>query len=342
MRSDGNVLGMSARSRRSLLTSSTLSVLLGALTISARAEAAPRKGLRITWARGTGAERCVGALGLQEDVKSRLGYDAFALPGELAVEGTVTRGPRGFRAEITVRDGEQRVLGTRQLESREADCRSLGEAVAVAITVAIDPEATGQPRSTDDAQLLAAMSAEPTPPPVAPPPPAPPAPSVRGHATLGAGASVGLVPGLGPFASLRLAAHLGARWELGVGANFWSESRERGLAFTLATGSLEACVAPWLAARGLRWCAAGHVGVFGVYVFSPALAPLDVGPTSWVGVETGPALALPVGGPWRVDIVASAMVPITRRQAYFEAPHVLAWEQSAVAGRAGLAFGADF
>lgn len=332
---------MSARSRRSFLTSSTLSVLLGALTISAGAEAAPRKGLRITWARGTGAERCVGALGLQEDVKSRLGYDAFALPSEVSVEGTVTRAPRGFRAEITVRDGEQRVMGTRQLESRETDCRSLGEAVAVAITVAIDPESTGQPRTSDDAQLLAAMAPQ-APPVVAAPAPAP-SPPLRGHATLGAGASVGLVPGLGPFASLRLAAHLGARWELGIGASFWSESREKGLAFTLATAAVEACVAPWVRARGLRWCAAGHVGVFGVYVFSPELAPLaDVGMSPWVGVETGPALALPLGGPWRLEISAAAMVPITKRQAFFEGPRALAWEQSVVAGRTGLGFGADF
>jgi len=33
------------------------------------------KGARIAWVRGVAAERCVGLAGLEEDVKSRLGYD---------------------------------------------------------------------------------------------------------------------------------------------------------------------------------------------------------------------------------------------------------------------------
>src|SRR5688500_15699138 len=116
-------------------------VLLAALFVSriASAQSTPRKGARLTWVGGIGAERCVGARGLEEDVKARLGYDPFALPSDLAIEGTAVRASAGFRAELVVRDARGNLLGTRQLASKEADCRSLGEAVAVAITVAIDP-----------------------------------------------------------------------------------------------------------------------------------------------------------------------------------------------------------
>lgn len=102
-----------------------------------------RVGARITWVRGVGAESCVGLLGLEEDIKARLGYDPTVIPSERIIEGLVVRAGTGFRAELVVRDGAGQLLGARQLTGREADCRALGEAVAVAMTVAIDPDATG-------------------------------------------------------------------------------------------------------------------------------------------------------------------------------------------------------
>ena len=122
-----------------------------------------RRGARITWARGAGAEVCVGQVGLEEDVKARLGFDPFALPRDLGVEGVIVRQPRGFHAELVIRDASDRVLGTRQLSSPEPDCRSLGQAVAVTITVAIDPDASGEtPTTVEDvtAQSPRAASSE--------------------------------------------------------------------------------------------------------------------------------------------------------------------------------------
>jgi hypothetical protein len=58
-------------------------------TFASEGFASPRKGARITWARGIDADRCVGATGLEEDVKARLGYDPFALPADLDGDGCI-------------------------------------------------------------------------------------------------------------------------------------------------------------------------------------------------------------------------------------------------------------
>jgi hypothetical protein len=306
---------------------------------AAPARAAPRRGARLIWARGMGADGCVGAMGLEEDVKARLGYDPFGLPSELSVEGTVVRAARGFRAELVTWDAAGRLVGTRQLASREADCRSLGEAVAVAITVAIDPEAPGTPPS---AQVHEAPLSAPSPDSTAARPVEAMSLRARGHATLSGGASVGLVPGLAAVASLRAGRSFGDRWELGLGTYFWPERRVERVGFALATAALEACAAPWTSALWLRWCGALHLGLFQVFVHAPELTPVEVGMFPWAGGDTGPAVSFPLVGSLRLDARIAAVVPIMRRQALLRGQATPLWEQSTVAGRAELGLRAEF
>lgn len=321
---------------RAFVIAPALAFLLGAAHAHA---ASPRRGARLTWARGAGAERCVGLLGLQEDVKARLGYDPFAMPRELAVavEGVIVRAAKGYRAELVVRDAADRPLGTRQLASAEADCRSLGDAVAVAITVAIDPEATGVATP-----LVEEVPSAPPPVPVPPPaaPGAPHAPS--GHATLAGGAGLGLLPGVAPIVSLRVRASVGERIELGVGAHFLPESQQDGVGYALTSGALEACFVPLTSARWLRWCGDVHVGAFQVFVHAAELTPVEVGMFPWAGVGSGPALSLPLAGPIHLDAAVSALVPIVRRQAGVRGQSEPMWEQSSFTGRADLGLGASF
>ena len=300
----------------------------------ARADS-PRCGTRLTWARGAGAERCVGLLGLQEDVKARLGYDPFAMPREIAVEGVIVRGAKGFRAELVIRDAGDRSLGTRQLASAEADCRSLGEAVAVAITVAIDPEATGV-----STPLVEEGRITDAPPPALPTPSRPPAPAA--NVTLSGGAGVGLVPGVVPLVALRVRANVGEHVQVGLGAHFAPESRRDGVGYALTSGALEACVVPWTAARWLRWCGDVHVGAFQVFVHAAELAPVEVGAFPWAGAGTGPGLSLPIAGSLHLDAALSALVPLVRRQAFLRGQAEPMWEQSVVTGRADLGLGASF
>ncbi len=320
---------------RASVVAAALAILLGAA--HAQAES-PRRGARLTWARGAGAERCVGLLGLQEDVKARLGYDPFVMPSELAIEGVIVRGAKGYRAELVIRDAADRPLGTRQLASAEAECRSLGEAVAVAITVAIDPEATGV--ATPLVEEVPSPSAPaPRPLPV-PPPPSPAAP--HGQATLGGGAGVGLVPGVAPLVSLRVRANVGERLELGVSAHFLPESQQEGIGYALTSGALEGCLVPWISTRWLRWCGEAHLGAFQVFVHAAELTPVEVGMFPWAGLGTGPALSLPLAGPIHLDVAISALVPLVRRQALVRGQSDPVWEQSVVTGRADLGLGARF
>jgi hypothetical protein len=316
--------------------------MIGALlALPARARAAPaRTGARLTWARGVEADTCVGRVGLEEDVKARLGYDPFALPSELAIEGTVVRAsPAGFRAELVVRDAAGKALGSRQLVSREADCRPLGEAVAVAITVAIDPDAPGTRAALAEETPFVAV-------PDAPPPPvAPPAAAREGervHALVTIGASAGVLPGLAPSTSLRVRAKAAPWLEVGLGAHVWPESRSAGAGFGLASASVDACALPFARARALLFCAGLHAGVLDVFVHAADLSPVEVGPFAWAGAEAGPALSLPIAGALRLEVDAAALVPIVRRQAFVRGQAEPLWEQRAVGGRAEVGVGATF
>jgi hypothetical protein len=318
-----------------------LAFILGAT--SARADAASaRRGARLTWVRGVSTERCVGRLGLEEDVKARLGYDPFALGEAIAIEGAVTRQTTGYRAELVLRDERGDVLGTRTLASREQDCRALGEAVAVAITVAIDPDAAGtRPLRAPETPPVE----ERVPETASVPAQAPwvePSREERGRASLAIGVSAGVVPDVAPFLSLRARRAMASGWEIGVGGHFWPESRSGGVGFALATGSLDSCLAPLASARWARWCAGLHVGVFQVFVHASELAPVDVGMFPWSAAETGPAVSIRAFGPVRLDAGLSGIVPLIRREALVRGLSGAVWEQSAVGGRADIGIAAVF
>lgn len=316
-----------------------LFVLFAAATFAARvAEGAPseHKGARLAWVRGIGADRCVGQIALEDDVKARLHYDPFALAGDVRVEGTVVQVPSGgYRAEIVVRDPNGKILGTRQLGSRELDCRALGQAVAVAITVAIDPDAPMTPVQGPEPSPFVE---EPRPAPLPPPP----APRERGSTMLTGGVAVGIVPSIAPMASLHVRMNVTERLTFGLGAHFIAPSRTEGVGFSVTSGAFEICAVPFAGASALRWCGAFHLGAFSVFVHAPELAPVEVGAFPWLAAETGPQVAIPIGGPVRFEIGASAFVPITRRQAFVRGQPEPLWEQAVVAGRGAAGLGVVF
>lgn len=305
------------------------------LLVGGAAHASPHRGARVLWARGAGAEGCVGARGIEEDVKARLGYDPFVLSPELEIEGAVTRTRTGFRADLAIRDASGKALGGRKLESRSEDgnCRSLGEAVAVAITVAVDP----------DAPAMAPPMTEERPPEEAPPPPPPPIPPEHrmGHATIAAGASAGLVPGISGVVSLLVGFPISDYVDLTVGARVWPESRKGDFGFGIASAEAGACVLPW--ARGpLRFCGGALFGLYDVYVHSVDLAPVDVGAFAWAAVDAGAMATVPLGKRFRVELGASAIMPLVRRSAFVRGQNDPVWEQNALGGLLEIGLGAGF
>ena len=137
----------------------------------ARAQDPPRTSA-LSWVRLPGAEGCIGTHALASAVEARLRRPVFvsASEADVSVEGRIeaTSRPRGWRAVVAISDTHGAVLGERTLESADASCNALDEAVVLVVAVMINP----------DAALSPVGPAPPTPP--APPPPAPPtAPETR-------------------------------------------------------------------------------------------------------------------------------------------------------------------
>lgn len=171
------------------------SALLSALLLAPALAGAEPPALRLSYTRGEGAASCPDEQALRESVAARLGYDPFRADAEGAVSATLSRGPRGLRAVVELRDRSGRVTGSRLLTTARKDCRELASAMALAICIAVDPLVL--------TRALPPKESPPPPPPPPPPPcpscplcPPPPRAPVRFRAGVGAQLDVGAVPTL--------------------------------------------------------------------------------------------------------------------------------------------------
>jgi hypothetical protein len=149
-----------------------LAVLLGAGLL--RAEPAPPTTARLEYSRGRGAEACPDEDAVQRAVTARLGYDPFRPDAPRIVTATVRRDREALRGDVDLRDRGGAVKGARHLTAAENDCAELVAAMALAISIAIDPQSL----------LRSSPPASPDPPapplpPEPPPDPASPAPATR-------------------------------------------------------------------------------------------------------------------------------------------------------------------
>ena len=97
----------------------------------------------LNWVRVPGAGSCICPGELARRVEARLGREVFfsSAVADVAVEGHI--GPRrkkGWIAILVISDSDGKILGSRTLETEEADCRSLDEALALVIAVSIYPQ----------------------------------------------------------------------------------------------------------------------------------------------------------------------------------------------------------
>lgn len=235
---------------------------------------------------------------LRTEVMNRLGADPFAGSPGVVVEVRVEATARGRRARLRLRERDGRVLGERELTSREADCRALGSTLALAVAVALDelgdadrapspepaaptPSATSQDRD-DPARAGGSGASDERPaldgagsPDVVDPGSSPAAgASVRARLGLGLGVSFGPHPDAAALAvgsvglrfdafsvelELRAASETGARNDAGVGVT------------TSSAGALLPCAhVAWLALCGV--VGVGHLRAEGRGVDAPAVA----------------------------------------------------------------------
>jgi hypothetical protein len=112
-----------------------LTALVVLMSEPTRAQDVPHARLRYD----RGSDSCPDEAALRDAVSARLGYVPFADDAALVIEATIRRTGRGFRGELRVLAADGTLRGERSVASADGDCDELGRALALAISVAIDP-----------------------------------------------------------------------------------------------------------------------------------------------------------------------------------------------------------
>ena len=120
-------------------------VVLGS---SPAAHAAPSA--RFIYIRGKGTETCPSETEVREAVHVRLGYEPFSILATSTMFIEVTAVKRGFAANLKLVDAGNNVRGDRVLEVR-GNCADLMDALALTISIAIDPMSIARDETTPPA-----------------------------------------------------------------------------------------------------------------------------------------------------------------------------------------------
>ena len=116
------------------LAAVVLLVLLGARS----ARAFPSS--RLVYVRGPGAESCPDQAAVREAVKKRLGYDPFFPSSDKTIIARVLREAATLRGEVELVDEHGSQVGRREFSAPSAECEQLVRAMALSISIAIDPQ----------------------------------------------------------------------------------------------------------------------------------------------------------------------------------------------------------
>jgi hypothetical protein len=109
-----------------------------ASTLASEASAFPTS--RLVYERGPGAEQCPDQAALRESVASRLGYDPFFPSSDKTIVARVLRDVNGLRGQVELVDEHGAQLGLRELSAGANECAELVHAMALSISIAIDPK----------------------------------------------------------------------------------------------------------------------------------------------------------------------------------------------------------
>jgi hypothetical protein len=201
------------------------------------------------YSRSEGATTCPDERALRAAVAERLGYDPFVGYATTTVVAEVFREGAKLRARARLVDGSGISHGARELAAETDDCRPLLTALALAISIALDPPAAiGAPKAaanpvetsrpagdgspapkSDEENNIAPSPSRPTAPDPraelaetrsraeSPPPPArPTSRSLPLRASAGLFVSRGSLPATATGASLDLAVRLASHWSIGL------------------------------------------------------------------------------------------------------------------------------
>jgi len=319
--------------------------------------------VRLSWVRGAGAASCPSARDLARDVAGRLGRDPFRDDARPAIEAVVTRDGSRWWAQIFVYDDDGALAGTRDLTSDAPACAPISNAAALAITLAIDPDAQMRPPDAQARPLAppppttsaaaASMPAVPRGPlqenasareaPARAPDGAPPPRDDGGRATAELVTSAGLLPRARPGIALGVDAAAFGPMRWAAGALWLSEAltADRRFAFGMVSAYAGLCAGGWpLAHLSLSACGSAMAGSIHAVVYNPI--PLDPGERVWFGASLDGAAAVRIAGPLIARLSAQMVAPLIHRQFLVAGEAAPVFEQRPVALIAGAGLGIQF
>jgi hypothetical protein len=196
----------------------SLAAALGALLHAAPASAGPAA--RFVYLRGKGTESCPSEADVRQAVEQRLGYDPFFSYAAATMFTEVSAERGRFSVSLKLVDGDGSVRGDRTLHA-QGKCGELMDAMALTISIAIDPQSVtrqGPPADAPPAEKAVEPEPSTAPPPEPPPESDEPAPSTPPVLSPEPKRPLVLAIGLGPLASLGSAPALAVGGALAVDA----------------------------------------------------------------------------------------------------------------------------
>lgn len=123
---------------------------------------------RLVYSRTAEASRCANEQELRQAVARRLGYDPFVAVSMNTVVAELRGDGEGLKARVYVIHDGNSAGGARELTAPTRNCTELIAAVALAMSIAVDPDALDRPEPALVSPVVNAIGAE-KPPEVAPP-----------------------------------------------------------------------------------------------------------------------------------------------------------------------------
>jgi hypothetical protein len=311
--------GRALRALSSLLTAALLGLVLPG---GARAGVASL----LEWEAPAG---CPGALDLRSRLQALLGYEPETLGKLSRVRGSLVRASRGYRLSLEV--FEEGRTSSRLLES--ASCDELTDAAAIAIVLAMAPDAA---RSTAEIPESKGHEATRTPdeprpaPSVTPKDPASTRAPWRGFAEAGAVVQLGPLPEAGAGLELAAGARSGSLALGGYAVLLGSEQVEvapaQSVEFELLVAGARGCYAVRGASPRLDACAgfeAGRLRATGV-----GLSPSRRFSNAWIAPGVAASAEWPLAGSLALVLRADSALPLFRERYTVdesETVHAPAW-----------------
>ncbi len=269
----------------------------------------------MVYVRGEGTDECPSEVALRLSVLARLGYDPFSPQASPVVIARVDAVEQGFLGTVELIDREGRSSGRRDLKANGERCGELLRAMALSISLAIDPERAERPKRPEPSVAARPAQARPRSSEAK----RPGISRSRQNQPPGAFTGLAVVGGLGvvPGVALGALALVGVRWPTASLALEGRVLRSLGVAV-----EPRGVVGGMLVSPGVTGCVRREplglclVGLFGLQRLQ-ASEISDPGASSGLYAGLGPRveLAAPLGPSFSLSLRLEVMVNLVRNSA---------------------------